>query len=195
VGVRFRDFLGSMTYFVPTSYSGEGGLSKSVERSELDINVGYFIMPSVLLSIGYKKGKIDRISDRDDIDTEQNIDAILVGLSATAPLTDRLSLYGNFAYGFGRTESEQKDARREDSYDSRYAIGELGVSMRLFESSPNAFLKSASASIGYRVQSYTIDGSGFGTYAGPIDLIPLSTTKQDIRTSTNGVVLALIATF
>lgn len=194
IGVRYGKFLGSMTYFVPTSYEGKGGLQRSVERSEFDVNLGYFVLPSVLLSVGYKAGKIDRISDLLS-DSEQEIAAVLVGVSASAPLTDRLSLYGNFAYGVARQESDSPDARGEDRYDARYTIGEVGMSFRLFEGTPTAFVRSASASLGYRVQSYTTEDIGLGTYSGPADATPLSTDKRDLRSSTNGFVLALVASF
>lgn len=194
VGVRYGKFLGSMTYFVPTSYEGKGGLQGAVERSEIDVNLGYFVLPSVLLSIGYKAGKIERISDLIS-HTEQEIAAVLVGVSASAPLTDRLSLYGNLAYGIARQETDAPDARGDDRYDARYTIGEVGMSFRLFDGIPAGFVKSASASLGYRVQSYTTEDIGLGTYSGLGDATPVSTSKRDLRSSTNGFVLALVASF
>lgn len=191
LGVRYGNFLGSMTYFVPTKYHGKGGTEKSVERSELDVNVGYFVLPSVLVSVGYKTAEVDRIANRDD--TDQEIDAVLIGISASAPLSERLSLYGNFAYGLARNETGTKDPRGEDRYDARYAIGEFGLAMRLLEGSPNAFLKSVSASIGYRVQSFTVEGIGLGVYDANFNL--LRTTTRDLRSSTDGFVLALVASF
>jgi hypothetical protein len=193
IGARYGNFLASVTYFVPTTYSGEGSPAKSIKRSEIDINAGYFVLPSLLLSVGYKHAKIDRLLD--EVDSGQKISALLLGLSGSAPLADRLSLYGNVAYGIARQKSEVKDARGEDEYSSTYAIGELGLSYRFMEGGASAFVKSLTGSIGYRAQSYTTKDVGLGTYQFSDPTILISTTTRDVRTSTSGVVVALVASF
>ncbi|MBS0509653.1 MAG: hypothetical protein JSR42_00515 [Proteobacteria bacterium] len=192
-GARYGNFLGSITYFVPTSYSVKGVLSRDVKRSELDVTAGYFVLPSLLLSIGYKHAKVDRLIE--GLDSGQDISAILLGLSASAPLSDRLSLYGNFAYGLGRQKSDSPDPRGKDRYSSTYAIGEVGLSYRILEGRAGMFVKSLTGSIGYRAQSYTTKDVGLGTYAMANPNVPIATTTRDVQTSTNGVVVALVASF
>lgn len=193
IGARYGNFLASMTYFVPTSYKGKGGLRSSVERSELDVTAGYFVLPSVLVSLGYKRATVERVLD--DVDSEQKISAVLLGISGSAPLADKLSLYGNFAYGLARQKSEVNDVRGKDNYSSTYAIGELGLSYRFLEGRAGSFVKSVSGSVGYRAQSFTTKDVGLGTYALSDPTVPIATTTRDVRTSTSGVVVAVVATF
>lgn len=193
IGVRYGKLLASVTYFMPTSYNGKGGLEKDVERREIDLNIGYYILPSLVVSLGYKDAKVDRILDT--VDSEQKIKGILLGLSGSAPLSERWSLYGNFAYGLGRQKSEFSDATGESKYSARYAIGELGLSYRIMDGNSGAFIKSLSGSIGYRAQSYTTKDVGLGTYALSDPTTPISTTTRDGRTTTSGAVFALVASF
>lgn len=193
VGVRYGKLLASLTYFMPTKYDGKSALKKDVERREIDVNIGYYILPSLVVSLGYKDVKIDRV--RDDVDSEQKIKGILIGLSGSAPLSDRWSLYGNFAYGVGRHKSEFRDARGEDKYSGRYSIGEIGLNYRLMDGNSSAFIKSLSGSIGYRAQIYTTKDVGVGTYALNDPLTPLSTTKRDSRSSTTGLAVGIVAAF
>lgn len=193
VGVRYGNVLASLTYFVPTSYNGKGGLEKDVERREIDLNVGYYVLPSLVVSLAYKEAKIDRLLD--DFPSEQKIKGILLGVSASAPLSDRLSLYGNFAYGLGRQKSQSPDAAGDTEWSSRYAIGEVGLSYRIMEGRAGSFIKSVNGSLGYRAQSYTTNDVALGTYVPSAPNTALSTTTRDGRTSTSGAVLALVASF
>lgn len=193
IGARYGKLLASMTYFVPTSYESKGGLRKSVERSELDFTVGYFVLPSLVVSLGYKSATVERVLD--DIDSEQKVSAVLLGISGSAPLSDKLSLYGNFAYGPARQKSEANDIRGKDTYSATYAIGELGLTYRFIDGGTGTFVNSLTGSIGYRAQSFTTKDVGLGTYALSDPTVPIATTKRDLRTSTSGVVVALIATF
>jgi hypothetical protein len=192
-GVRYGNLLASLTYFVPTSYNGNGGLEQDVERREIDLNVGYYVLPSVVVSLAYKEAKVDRLIDY--VASEQKIKGILLGVSASAPLSDRLSLYGNFAYGFGRQKSQVADASGDTKYSARYTISEVGISYRIMEGSAGAFIKSVSGSLGYRAQSYTTKDVALGTYDPSAPSTPLSITTRDGRTSTTGAVLAIVASF
>lgn len=193
VGLRYKKVLASLTYFMPTSYNGKGGLESDVERREIDLNLGYYVLPSLVVSLGYKEAKVDRLLD--DVASKQNIKGILLGVSGSAPLSERWSLYGNFAYGLGRQKSEFADAAGETKYSARYAIGEVGLSYRIMDGSPGALVKAISGSLGYRAQSYTSKDVALGTYAMSDPNTPLYTTTRDGRTSTSGAVLAVVASF
>jgi hypothetical protein len=193
VGVRYGNLLASMTYFAPTSYEADGGLRRSVRRSEMDVTAGYFVLPSLVVSVGYKRVNASRVVD--DLDSEQRVSGVLLGISGSAPLAEKLSLYGNFAYGLARQKSEIKDARGKDDFRSTYAIGELGLSYRFLDRESGSFVKSVNGSIGYRTQIYTTRNLALGSFAESDPFHPISTSTRDLRSTTSGLVVALIATF
>jgi hypothetical protein len=61
--VRYGNFLGSVSYFANTTYNLTGAydpesgsaLPISALRRELDGNIGYYVLPSVAVTIGYKR--------------------------------------------------------------------------------------------------------------------------------------------
>ncbi len=75
-----------------------------MKRKEYDINIGYYILPTLVISLGYKRADIDRASDL--IASSYKLKGLLAGVSGSAPIADRLSLYGSFAYGLARETTE-----------------------------------------------------------------------------------------
>ena len=53
VSVRYRDFVGSISGIPSTDFSFDDGSSGT--REEFDANIGYFVMPGLALTLGYKK--------------------------------------------------------------------------------------------------------------------------------------------
>lgn len=194
IGARFGKFMTSATYTVPTTYASANGAISSVGRSELDVIGGYFVAPSVLVSVGYKHGKTDRLVPYANVDSSIKIDALLLGVSGSAPLADRLSLYGNLAYGLGRQKSKLSDTNGDTSHRATYTIGEVGFNYRLTDGNKLGFLQGLSASAGYRVQTYTAKDLAFGTYAADNQTL-LEIDKSNIRSTTSGFILALIGSF
>src|SRR5206468_2958238 len=98
IGMRSGNFLGTASYFPRTGYDSQNAMLGTVEREEYDATVGYFVLPALVLSLGYKHQSQDKISGQFS-NTLRN-DALLLGASGNVALTDRLSFYGNAAYGF-----------------------------------------------------------------------------------------------
>lgn len=194
VGVRYRNFLASASYFARTAYDSKGVLNGDVRRDELDLNVGYYVLPQLALSVGYKMGKVDRVSTL--ASGGSKTEAIIVGASGSVPLetSARLSLYGNFAYGLARTKIDFTLPTGENKLDGIYTIGEVGLAYRLF-SQPSGAVKGLSLSLGYRAQFLTLRNSPFGTYASPGSLTPVSVERKNIRATTDGFVLGLVGVF
>jgi hypothetical protein len=111
-GVRFKGFSIAGTYFAPTRFSTEGlAQGDSIRRREADLGVGYSFTPNISGSIVYKAFKADRATTASTAalsgvnDSGYKIDGLLLGISASAPLQGRLSLYGNAALGLGRQKA------------------------------------------------------------------------------------------
>jgi hypothetical protein len=197
IGVNYGRWFAGATYFPETSYDTKGGLRSEVRREELDLNVGYALIPgpaSLSVSIGYKRTKQDRITD-DPFSTAIKANALLIGLSGTAPLKGALSLYGNAAYGFARLKADIPDPSGSTRFDADYQIGELGIRYT-FGSLGQQFLKNLVISVGYRYQLATAHGivvDATTSLVGPPTV--LASDKRDFRQYTAGPVIALVAFF
>jgi hypothetical protein len=130
-------------------------------RREIDVNAGYFVLPGLALTIGYKNAKEDR-------DTRlgiapgttagllnADVDVGLLGAVGSYEIQDGLSAYGQFGYGWGRARTTLGAASavpgREISTNVRYIISELGLAYRLPWQS--AWIKRSSVGLGYRSQT------------------------------------------
>jgi len=153
---------------VPVSLSGE--------RSEWDINVGYYLLPTLAVTAGYKRIKrqvsmdiqddfsltlfnqagqtatVDVNKLKQELLAEKKTDGLMLSIASVVPLQDRFGLYGSFAYGWLKTKSGG------ESVDSKYKLGELGLLYsHRFDRMPA--LNAASAYLGYRFQFLNDDFS------------------------------------
>jgi hypothetical protein len=145
-------------------------VSISAERSEWDINVGYYLYPSLAVTAGYKrierqvKGHLsddftitffnqagnELVVGVDDlafteVRQDNKTDGLMLGIASAVPLQGGFAAYGNFAFGWLKTTGDGED------FDSKYYLGELGLLYYLrFNSVP--VLEAASVSLGYRFQ-------------------------------------------
>lgn len=190
LGVRYGNFIGSVSYLTRTAY-GFNGLPNDIRREEFDATLGYYVIPQLALSVGYKTAKVDRISTL--VSGGSTTDVYLVGASSSVPLegSGRLSLYGNVAYGVGKSRADIPDSNK---VDVSYRIGEVGLSYRLF-SAPQGALKHLNLSFGYRAQVATLKNIAFGSYATPTSLVPTSVERRNIQSTTDGFVIGLIGVF
>jgi len=172
LSARYKNWMVSGSYFPKTDYSfnssGTVNFNQPTfpgvqidsarvngERSEFDINVGYYVLPSLIVTLGYKN--IDRdfaithtLSTGDTTSSRANQDTsgFTLGLAAVAPLSDKIGLYGSFAYGLDM-ETEWGTGFE---YDNDYYLGELGLLYgKKLDGVP--VLESASAYVGYRFQA------------------------------------------
>jgi len=170
-----QEFLGisneaSVKIPIPVSISGE--------RSEWDINVGYYLFPTLAVTAGYKRIKRQVSMDIPDdfsltlfneagqtatVDVNQlrqafleeqdnKTDGLMLSIASVVPLQYQFGLYGSFAYGWLKTKGNGK------TIDSKYKLGELGLLYsHRFEQMPA--LNAASAYLGYRFQFLNDDFS------------------------------------
>ncbi|MCB1955883.1 MAG: hypothetical protein KDG55_09410 [Rhodocyclaceae bacterium] len=195
VAVRFGDVLASVSYLPETEYDMGNALSENVKRDELDINVGYYVHPRLVLSLGYKQGKQSKTTDL-IADSEVKVKGLLVGASLNAPVSGPFSLYGNFAYGLSKAENQGfKNLNGDDELDGSYKVAEIGVSYNLSHLLGSGVLKGAALTFGYRSWVLSFDDFPVGTYAPSNPLVPVSISNQDTRSTTEGFVLGAVAVF
>ena len=195
LGIRMGNFLASVSYFPTTSYGDVDVLSDDIERDEVELNIGYYVLPSVVVSLSYKTGEQSKLTDL-VADSTVKVSGIMLGASFSAPLSDRFSAYGNFAYGIGKSELKHFTfADGDDSLRGSYQIGEFGISYGLSPDFGGPFLKGALLTLGFRSWTLTFDDVPLGTYSPAAPATPIAIQKHDIRSSTDGIVLGFVGVF
>jgi|SRR5688572_21099845 len=139
LSLRWREFLVSGSYMTSTDFTFDP--TYAPERKEYDINVGYFILPSLAATVGYKRLEYGT----SDYDWETK--GWTVGLSGSAPLAPWMSLYGNMAYGRPKI---QDNSGVFNGQKAKYLLTEFGLAFPLGQVTPSmqGFLFTA----GYRYQ-------------------------------------------
>lgn len=191
VGVSAGKWLISATYAPSTSYDCRCVLG-NVDRREFDVNLGYEVVPRLYVSVGYKEGRQSQLAP--GAASEVKIKGLLLGATASAPLTDTLALYGNAAYGFARFRSDLPDPDGRSHLDGGYQIGEVGLSWRVGQllGSP---LQNTSIALGYRFQSFLVNDTPSVVFAPSSPDTALAVQRRDVRSNTSGPVVTLIAFF
>lgn len=164
LSVRWRDWVGSVSGYGSTDYEFVDGGSNS--RKELDANVGYLVLPGVAVTLGYKKVGQKAATDN------YELAGLVAGMSATAPLSSSVSLYGSL--GLGRMKDT---AASTVKFDADYRLTEVGVAYTL---PMERFTKALTFTLGYRTQVLS-SKEALGS--------------QDGRDLTQGVTLGLLAAF
>lgn len=200
LGVQYDRFTLSGSYFFSTSFSTEDDLATTAKRKEWDVSLGYAILPNLTASIVYRHGAVDEFRSQflrsiTPGSASYTFDAWLLGLSGSAPLQGPLSLYGNFGYGTATEKASGGDFFTA-TFRGSYAIGELGLSYRLLGSANSGFLRNLSVNLGYRAQTVLIRGVKTPVYPIPVSgPDAVAVTKSDIRSTTDGLVLGIVAAF
>ncbi len=194
VAVRYGDVLASVSYLPETEYDMDGALSEDVKRDELDINIGYYVHPRVVLSLGYKEGKQSRLTDLVP-ESEVKVRGFLVGASFNAPMSGPFSLYGNVAYGLTRTSSDDFKQPTGGDIDGTYKVAELGVSYNLSHLLGSGVLKGAALTFGYRSWVLTLEDVDVGVYSPANPAVAVAIESRDSRSTTDGFVIGAVAVF
>ncbi len=152
VGARAGNFVLGANYspnakYVATSNSDYYDEDPDWDVQEYDISLGYYVLPRLAVSLGYK-GWTYPSSDGFDGYTEAGP---FIGVSSSIPITGRFGIYGNLAYGRIKAEFG-------GSYN--YAVIEPGVSF-LFPSDDSAGLNAVVLTLGYRGQLFQREEDDF----------------------------------
>ena len=141
------------------------------ERKEMDFNVGYYVLPTVAVTAGYKKVQQSNLTER------YRPSGPTIGVNASAPIHDAWSLYGNLS--LGKLETPSSDPI---GFEMDYRLTEIGIAYTLSgKSRPSHWTFTA----GYRMQVMTSK-----------DAIPITDgAMQDGLDTTQGFSLGVVATF
>lgn len=163
-----------------------------IRRREIDVNLGYFVLPGFALTVGYKGARENR-DTRTTVapDTVLNLlsgkfDALLLGALGSYEIVPGFSGYGQFGYGIGRgrvTYGEGTPASGNSFKNNpRYMVTEIGVAYQL--PLTNRWIQRTSLALGYRSQ--TVKQKVPSLIGGE---------QREVRDVKDGVVLSLNATF
>jgi len=140
--IRWKDFLLSGSYMLAKDFQFPISNYPLTERKEYDVNLGYFVLPGLALSLGYKNVKYDT----NDGTYRWDMKGATVGASGSAPMSPFLSLYGTFAYG----RPKLKDNAVFNDVRAKYLLTELGLAWPLGHWSPS--MNGMVITTGYRYQ-------------------------------------------
>ena len=154
--VRYKNFFLSGSYMLNKDFDFPLPNYPRTERKEYDINLGYFIVPGLAASVGYKNVKYDT----SDGGYRWEAKGPTLGLSGSAPVSPYASLYGNFAYGWPKLH----DDFAFNDKNGKYLLSELGLAFPLGALTPsmNGFV----ATVGYRYQRIGAVANGDPSVAG-----------------------------
>jgi len=181
VSLRHGDWLLSASRFLKTRYGFDGNEgSFSSKREETDFHGGYYLLPTLAVSLGYKGVKQEFTGG-----TEFKYSGPILGVLGAAPLTRGFSLYGNVGYGRVKGRFPVSDASGRSKFDADYWLGEAGLAYS-FEGMGAA--KAMSLTLGYRSQVLATDGFR-------IALSPSTSRATELRDTTEGLALGLSMSF
>lgn len=165
LSVRYGAFVGHLSMYPSTDHHfiNAGG---SGTRKELDVNVGYFVAPGVVATLGYKR------IERSDSGNRFSLNGPVAGVSLTASLGGDFALYGNVV--LGRLKTRSGDLIQ---FDVDYRLSEVGVAYAV---TPPSIAKALTFTVGYRSQVLSAKDAVQG---------------QDGRDLTQGLTLGVLATF
>lgn len=165
----------------PAGSTTSGG---QINRREFDVNLGW--RPAQgwgALALIYKQGRTDYALS--DTQGRQKIRVLLAGGSVVAPIQAAWSMYGNLALGLGRSAIEQQGGEQDSHL--RYTIGEFGLS--------RAIAPDFSVVLGWRVQTIEWRGVEVADFSADGLYTVVATRRMNLRSTTQGPMLALNATF
>ena len=156
IALRYGRFVMTGSFQPTTQYESpvaeSPGVTGRPERREWDVSVGYAVMPSLVVSAGWKEASV-KTSLVASVPVPQNVLPLkiagpFVGVAASTPLGADWSLYGNLAYGRPDTKVNGSTIGSSTEYIStefglQYSLRGLGQSF-----------ERAVLILGYRMQSF-----------------------------------------
>ncbi len=188
LSLRYGDFLATGSVFLKSDYSfiGSSGAQFKGKRSEVDFHTGYFLLPTLAATVGYK-------DVRQDFGSEFKYSGPILGFLASAPLTRGFSLYGNF--GLGAMKAKFPAGLRDNSGKSRlnadYYLSEIGLAYSIDARSYIASSKALTATFGYRSQTLATKKFAVGTSY----FDPAKSRLTELRDNTEGLSVGINLTF
>lgn len=188
--LRYQNFLLTGSKFVNKEYgfAGSSGTSFTAKRDETDLHAGYYVLPTLALTVGYKDVKQDFAGGK-----VFKYSGPIIGAVGSAPLTQGFSLYGNFGYGAMNAEfpSGLTDNSGRGKMNADYLLSDVGIAYSFDVNSLFPGAKAMTATLGYRSQTLATQGFAVGTDPAK----PTQSRSTELRDNTEGIVLGINITF
>ncbi len=198
LGVRVGNFGGFVSVLPQVSTAAAGQVAGgSFRRSEHDIGFSYQLTPNLAMSLIRKWGKFAPVTSSEAqallgaTGVQEGVGTLL-GLSASAPLEERLSLFANLGYGPGRFKTSELFGQTVKT-KAQYTLAEMGLAYRLLGPGAIRGVNNVSVQMGYRLQVVDFRDAQLPTLA--LNGTPLATERVKLRASTQGLALGLSAVF
>jgi hypothetical protein len=192
---RYKDFFVSGSHFLESRYEFEVPLLNrrlTSDRSETDVNVGYYVLSGLALSVGYKEL---RSKQPESGSVNFKFSGPTVGASAYGSLGSGFGLYGSAAYG----RLDFKAAVAVPGADtSTYITTEVGLAYGFGAGrTSQRLVKSVTAILGYRYQSIEATGETEVATLAVINGEPtvVGQTRRKLETNSRGPVLGVVISF
>lgn len=183
VSLRYGSWLGSVSALTPTNYTQTAsyGTPLAASRYEVDGNFGYYVLPGLALTAGYKQ-------------LEQKFGGTFkwrgptLSTSGTARLGSGFSLYGTVSVGYLKVHLPFADGAGDTSRHAIYELGEAGLVYSFGDLA--RFLPFLNLTLGYRAQTLTTRGYGLLD-----DNKPPIISHQDVHDTTQGPTVSIVGVF
>lgn len=187
VSARRGDWSLSASAMSRASYSLRSALSHlEGSRHEADVHVGWSVMQGVSLTGGVKQLT-------QDAGGHYVWRGPVLGASATAPLSARWALYGNLGLGRMKLALPTPDADGQRKLNASYAVSEVGAAYTL---GPDWRLRQGDVTLAIAYRSQTVRTKSYALSSQPVGGGAIVTHARDeLRDSTQGLTLSLLATF
>jgi hypothetical protein len=150
VSLRFRDFYASFSTLLNTSYTLSGQALNSIDasRKEFDANLGYYVLPGLGVSLGFKS------LSQGFGGADYRWTGPTIGATLTAPIQGGFAGYGAVGIGFFKMSLPAADVNSSVNGDlnANYAIGEIGLAYGA-AGIPTIAVTSTAFTLGYRLQA------------------------------------------
>jgi hypothetical protein len=187
------DFSLSVSSMVRTRYilhdtATPNGFDASATRQESDVNVGYYMLPSLSMYVARKQ--LTQTYGPDAYRWQ----GVLLGVNGSAHMARGWAIYGNTAIGRMRASfpDSQADVNGQNSFNADYRLGEVGVAYATPWSGKYS-TKSVLLMMGYRAQY--VSTQNYGLARTDTSNNQSYNTSANLSDTTQGFVLALTATF
>jgi hypothetical protein len=180
--VRYGNWLASASGLISTGYTFKPswGSSLAASRYEIDGNVGYYVLPGLALTAGYKQ--IDQ-----KFGGTYKWRGPTAGLSGTGGLGHGFSVYGAVGVGFMKGDLPFADGAGRTRLNASYFLGEAGIAYSF--GNIGWLTRSLNVTLGYRSQTLTTKGYDLAD----TNTSPATISRQDVHDTTHGATLSVIA--
>lgn len=151
LNAKYKNVFVSLGHFFETSYDSklrDTDQNSILKRNETDFNLGYYVLPGLGISLGYKE-----LRSSASTAGSSKFRGPTIGVSGYGAISDNVGLYGSVGYGklSLSAEGSPTELRR-----NTYYVAETGIA---YSFDIGKALKSLSLTFGYRFQTVQSDKS------------------------------------